>query len=107
MNKEGNNNNSNSYNKGKVFNNNDGKNYDNNVKKPLRYGEDALSKNLLNKKLKIKLIDNEVIEGILTNLGMYDLTIRRKIQEQFGTVFREKENEIIILKATIITVEVL
>ena len=34
MYKEGNNNNSNSYNKGKVFKNNDGKNYDNNVKKP-------------------------------------------------------------------------
>ena len=98
-------NNTNFNNGARVFNNDAGKN-DNVAKKPLRYNEDALTKKLENKKIKVTLINNNVIEGILVNLGVYDLTIKRKIQEQFGQAFRESEKDIIIMKATIITVEV-
>ena len=107
MYKEGKRNNTNFNNTEKVFNGTDGKKFDNNVaKKPLRYSEDALTKKLENKRIKITLINNNVIEGILVNLGVYDLTVKRKVREQFGTVFRESEKEIIIMKATISTVEV-
>ena len=92
----------------KVFKIDDAKKFDNNEpKKPLRYSEDALTKKLENKKIRVTLINNNVIEGILVNLGVYDLTIRHKVKEQFGTVFRESDKDIIILKATIITVEVM
>ena len=84
----------------KVFKNNAGQ-------KPLRYNEDALSKNLLNKKIKITLLNNQVFEGILINLGVYDLTIRHKVNEQFGQAFRESDKDVIILKSAICTVEVL
>ena len=96
------------YNNGqKVFNGNDSKKFDNNEpKKPLRYSEDALTKKLENRKIKVTLINNNVIEGILVNLGVYDLTVKRKVKEQFGQAYRESEKEIIILKAVIATVEV-
>ena len=89
----------------KVYNNDAGKNDNNVAKKPLRYNEDDLNKSLLNKTLKITLINNQVISGILVNLGVYDLTIKRKITEKFGEAFRETEKNIIVMKAVICTVE--
>ena len=104
--KEDRKNNLNYNNGGRVFNNDAGKNDNNVAKKPLRYSEDALTKKLENKKIRVTLINNNVIEGILVNLGVYDLTIRHKVNEQFGQAFRESEKEIIIMKAVICTVEV-
>ena len=88
------------YNKPKeVFNNGD--------KKPLRYGEDALSKSLLEKTLKITLINGSVFNGVLSNLGMYDLTVKTKAKQVFdGNITRDVEKPIIILKSAIATVEV-
>ena len=106
MYKEEKRNNTNFNNGARVFNNDAGKNDNNVVKKPLRYSEDALTKKLENKKIRVTLINNNVIEGILVNLGVYDLTIKRKITEKFGDAFRESEKNIIILKAVIATVEV-
>lgn len=103
--KEDRKNNVNYNNRVKVYNNSDAKNYDN-VKKPLRYNEDDLNKSLLNKKVKITLINNQVFQGILVNLGVYDLTIRHKVKEQFGEAFRETEKDVIVMKAVICTVEV-
>jgi hypothetical protein len=51
----------------------------NSPQKPKRYGEDSLNKGLLGKKLRVTLVNGQTIEGILSNLGMYDLTISRKI----------------------------
>ena len=90
----------------KVFKGNDGKNDNNVAKKPLRYSEDALTKKLENKKIRVTLINNQVFQGILVNLGVYDLTIRHKVKEQFGEAFRETEKDVIVMKAVICTVEV-
>ncbi len=88
----------------KVFKDNDS----NNVKKPLRYGEDELNKNQVGKNVKITLINGREIAGILSNLGMYDLTVKAKAKQVFeGNITREVENSIIILKSAIATVEVI
>lgn len=80
----------------------------NSDQKPKRYGEDALNKGLLGKKVKITLINNQTIEGIFSNLGMYDLTVNCKVQQTFsGNLTREMEKSVIILKSAICTVEVI
>ncbi len=87
----------------KVFKDNES----NKVQKPLRYGTDDLNKTLLNKNLKITLINGREITGILSNLGMYDLTIKTKTNQVFnGNITREVEKPIIVLKSAIATVEV-
>lgn len=89
------------YNKPKeVFNNSD--------KKPLRYGEDELNKSQVGKKVKITLINGGEIAGTLSNLGMYDLTIKTKAKQVFeGNITREVEKSVIVLKSAIATVEVI
>ena len=74
--------------------------------KPKRYNDDALNKSLLGKKVKITLINSQIVEGTLSNLGIYDLSISHKVQEKFGTLIRESEKVIIVLKASIAAVEV-
>ena len=74
--------------------------------KPKRYNDDALNKSLLGKKVKITLINSQIIEGTLSNLGIYDLSVSRKVQEKFEALIRESEKVIIVLKASIATVEV-
>lgn len=88
----------------KVFNNSDGNNV---IRKTLRYGEDDVNKTLLGKNVKITLINEREIIGVLTNLGMYDLTVKTKVKQVFnGNITREVEKSIIILKSSIATVEV-
>ena len=96
-------------NKEKVLKDTDGnKDNGNNAKKPLRYDQDDVNKSLLNKNLKITLINGREIIGVLSNLGMYDLTVKAKITQVFeGNISREVEKPIIILKSAIATVEVL
>lgn len=87
----------------KLFKDNDS----NNVKKPLRYGEDELNKNQVGKTVKVTLINGVEIAGILSNLGMYDLTIKTKVKQVFnGNLTREVERSVIVLKSAIATVEV-
>ena len=74
--------------------------------KPKRYNDDALNKSILGKKVKITLINSQIIEGTLSNLGIYDLSVFHKAQEKFGALIRESEKVIIVLKASIATVEV-
>ncbi|EQB72502.1 MAG: hypothetical protein AMDU1_APLC00008G0005 [Thermoplasmatales archaeon A-plasma] len=78
----------------------------NNSLKPKRYGDDALNKGLLGRRLRITLINGQTIEGILSNLGMYDLSVTQKVQEKFGALIRDSEKTIIVMKAGILTVEV-
>ena len=73
--------------------------------KPRRYGEDALSKALLGKRLRIALINGQTIEGVLSNLGMYDLTLTQKVQEKFGALIKDTEKTITVMKAAILTLE--
>lgn len=78
----------------------------NNSQKPKRYGDDALNKGLVGKKLKIVLLNGQTLEGVLSNLGMYDLTLTQKVQEKFGALIRDIEKPIIVMKAAIATIEV-
>ena len=72
-----------------------------------RYGEDALNRGLLGRKVKLTLLNDLTIEGNLSNLGMYDLSISQKVQEKIGPLIREMDKVIIVLKSGILTVEVL
>ena len=94
-----NNGNNPNYNKEKtVFNNSGGKK---------RYGDDDVNKTLIGKNVKITLINGREIIGVLTNLGMYDLTVKTKVKQVFnGNISREVEKAIIVLKSAIATVEV-
>jgi hypothetical protein len=93
------------YNKDKkLFKDNDSNNV---IKKPLRYGEDDLNKTLLGKNVKVTLVNGREIAGVLSNLGMYDVTIKTKAKQVFnGNITREVESSIIILKSALATVEV-
>ena len=93
----------------KVLNTYDGNKDGNNViKKTLRYGEDDVNKTLLGKNVKITLINGREINGVLSNLGMYDLTVKTKVKQVFNrNITREVEKPIIILKSAIATVEVI
>ncbi len=75
--------------------------------KPKRYGEDALNKSLLGKKIRLSLVNSQTIEGTLSNLGMYDLSLSAKVQEKFGALIRDSEKVIIVMKAAIVTAEVI
>jgi hypothetical protein len=75
--------------------------------KPKRYGEDALNKRLLGRKIRLSLVNSQTIEGTLSNLGMYDLSLSAKVQEKFGALIRDSERVIIVMKAAIVTVEVI
>lgn len=76
--------------------------------KPKRYGEDALNKGLLGKKVKVTLINNQTVEGIFSNIGMYDITVTTKFLQTFpGNITRETERPVIVLKSAIATVEVI
>ena len=79
----------------------------NNSQKPKRYGEDALNKGLVGKKLKIVLLNGQTLEGVLSNLGMYDLTLTQKVQEKFGALVRDSEKTLILMKAGVLTIEVI
>ncbi len=94
-----NNGNNPNYNKEKTVFNNSGE------KK--RYGDDDVNKTLIGKNVKITLINGREIIGVLTNLGMYDLTVKTKVKQVFnGNISREVEKAIIVLKSAIATVEV-
>ncbi len=76
--------------------------------KPKRYGEDALNKVLLGKKVKITLINNQTVEGVFSNIGMYDITVITKVIQTFtGVINREIERPVIVLKSAIATLEVI
>lgn len=79
----------------------------NNTGKPRRYSEDALNKTLLGKKLRVSLVNNQTLEGTLSNLGVYDLSLSRKVQERIGALIKESDKITIVLKAAISTVEVI
>ena len=86
-----------------VFNNND--------KKPLRYTQDSFVKGLIGKNVRISLITQEVFEGVLKELGMYDFLLEVKVTEKITIsgkeVFREIKRERIYMKSSVAWVEVL
>jgi small nuclear ribonucleoprotein (snRNP)-like protein len=92
------------YNKSdKVFNNSE--------KKPLRYSTDSFIKELIGKKIRICLINNEIFEGTLKELGMYDILISINIEDKTNIAGKEIIRNIvkdrIFMKSAIIWVEVI
>lgn len=76
--------------------------------KPRRYGEDALNKSLLGKRVRVTLINSQTVDGIFSNIGMYDITVTSKVLQTFpGNITRETEKPVIVLKSAIATVEVI
>lgn len=80
------------------------------VKKPLRYSQDTFTKELIGKKIKIFLINQEIFEGTLKELGMYDVLLEIKTTEKLtisgNEMTREATKQRIFMKSAIIWVEV-
>lgn len=79
-------------------------------KQPLRYSHDSFVKELIGKKIRISLTTNEVFEGILKEVGMYDvqlvINIPEKITVSGKEMVRETVRNRIFLKSAIVWVEV-
>jgi sRNA-binding regulator protein Hfq len=63
--------------------------------KAQRYSKDSFTKELIGKVVKITLTNGSVVQGRLLELGMYDIKLQTS------------QNQLIILKSAILTVEVL
>ena len=64
-------------------------------KKPQRYSKDSFTKELIDKVVKITLTNGSVVQGRLLELGMYDVKLQTS------------QNQLIVLKSAILTVEVM
>ena len=63
--------------------------------KSQRYSKDSFTKELIGKVVKLTLTNGSVVQGRLLELGMYDVKVQTST------------NQLIILKSSILTVEVL
>lgn len=63
--------------------------------KPLKYSKDSLTQALIGKSAKIQLVNTQMVEGILLDIGMYDIRILTK------------EATLILMKSGILTVQVI
>ncbi len=79
-------------------------------KKPLRYSTDSFVKELISKKIRIGLINNQIYEGILKELGMYDVKVAVNTEEKTliggKEIVRNTVKDRIFMKSAIIWVEV-
>lgn len=91
-------------NKNKVVNNS-GK------EKIQRYSQDSFTKDLIGKKVKLILDNNTIVEGILKQLGMFDILLEVKTVQNVNidgrSMSRDITKPIIYLKQHIVCVEVL
>ena len=76
-------------------NNNRNQVYKGSEKKPQRYTKDSFTRELIGKVAKITLTNGSVVQGRLLELGMYDIKLQTS------------QNQLIVLKSAILTVEVL
>ena len=65
------------------------------AEKPQRYTKDSFTKELIGKVVKISLVNGSTLQGRLIELGMYDIKLQTS------------QNQLIVLKSSIMTVEVL
>lgn len=79
-------------------------------KKPLRYSTDSFVKELIGKKIRIGLINGDVFEGILKELGMYDIMVAINTEDKTNIggkeIIRNITKDRIFMKSAIIWVEV-
>ena len=79
--------------------------------KILRYSQDSFTKQLIGKKIKLVLDNNTIVEGTLTQVGMFDILLEVKATQNITidgkNLSRETVKSIIYLKQHIVSVEVL
>lgn len=79
--------------------------------KILRYSQDSFTKQLIGKKIKLVLDNNAIVEGTLTQVGMFDILLEVKVTQSITiddkSLSRETVKSIIYLKQHIVSVEVL
>jgi sRNA-binding regulator protein Hfq len=63
--------------------------------KPQRYTKDSFTKELIGKVVKISLVNGSTLQGRLIELGMYDIKVQTS------------QNQLIVMKSGILTVEVM
>ncbi|WP_287961531.1 hypothetical protein [Acidiplasma sp.] len=91
--------------------NKDSKVFNNSVeKKPLRYSRDSYTKELIGKRMRICLTNNDIFDGVLKELGMYDILIAINTEEKTliggKEIVRNTVKDRIFMKSAIIWVEV-
>ena len=64
-------------------------------KKPQRYTKDSFTRELIGKVVKLTLTNGSTLQGRLIELGMYDIKLQTS------------QNQLIVMKSAILTVEVL
>ena len=93
-------------------NNNKNKVVNNSGKEKIqRYSQDSFTKDLIGKKVKLVLDNNTIVEGILKQLGMFDILLEVKTTQTIAidgrSMSRDVVKPIIYLKQHIVSVEVL
>lgn len=80
-------------------------------KKILRYTKDSFTRELIGKRIRIKTTTNEVFEGLLKEIGMFDCLIEVKTTETYDvggrTMTRDTMKNMILLKGQIVWVQVI
>ncbi len=83
----------------------------NSSQKPLRYSRDSFVKELIGKRIRISLITQEIFEGILKQLGMFDIDLEIRTTQNIKIAGKEMTRETtksrIFMKSSIIWVEVM
>ena len=75
--------------------NNRNRTFKGSAEKPQRYTKDSFTKELIGKVVKITLTNGSVVQGRLLELGMYDIKLQTS------------QNQLIVMKSGILTVEVM
>ena len=79
--------------------------------KPRRYSQDSFIKELIGKKIRISLTTSEVFDGILRQLGMYDVLLEIKTSEVISVsgkdITRDTTVQRIFMKSNIVWVQVI
>ena len=97
----------------KFLQNNNRNKVDNNSgkQKTQRYSQDSFTKELIGKRIRISLTNNTMAEGILKQVGMFDILVEVKSTQNITidgkNLSREAVKSIIFLKQHIVCVEVL
>lgn len=93
-------------------NNNKSKVVNNSVQQKIqRYSQDSFTKLLIGKKIKLTLDNNNIVEGTLKQVGMFDTLLEVKVTQNIvidgKNLSRDFVKSIIYLKQHIVSIEVL
>jgi hypothetical protein len=85
--------------------------FKNDAKKPLRYSKDSFTKELVGKRIRIKTTTNEIFEGSLREIGMFDCLVEVKTTENYDvggrTMTRDTTKNLIFMKGQLVWLQVI